>query len=460
MDERIYDQNIVGYGEEDRAELEMRRKKRKKQIFFKGFLVGMTMSLVLLAVVVGGFALGTSLVSKKTPTQSIHHNKGTNAETVETQEMVGGSVYVDDGILTDEFMDEVNTIYQQMQYYYLYDIDEAALREGMLEGMLDALGDPYSVYYDESAFDSFTTQTEGEYYGIGCVVTQDLITGMITIVLPYEGTPAYEVGLMPGDILYAVNGEPVTGEDLDQVVMSIRGGEGTTVALTIVREGEDDYLHFDVERRQVEILSVAHHMKEDQIGYIAVSSFDGVTANQFIAAYEDLKSQGMKGLVIDMRDNGGGLLTTVEAMLDYLLPKGVIFYAKDKYGNKYLEYTSDRAAALDVPLAILINGNTASAAEVFSGNIQAFGKATLVGTNTYGKGIMQNTFTTNEEGTTAIKLTVADYYIHGDRNIHKVGIAPDVDVELDPEVAKQIVIADEDDNQLQEALRVVREQIQ
>lgn len=429
---------------------------KKKSGFGKGFLGGFVAGFVLIGVIVGGFAIGRGMAEQKQPSQSIH--RGTEADESQGADGQAGT-QESQGVLTDAFLEEVNTIYEQMQYYYLYDINDEDLQDGMLQGMLAALGDPYSVYYNESDLDSFTTQTEGEYYGIGCMVTQNLITGVITIVTPYVGAPAYEAGILPGDILYAVDGEPVTGMELDQVVLGIKGNEGTTVELTIVREGEPDYLYFDVERRHVEIPTVEYEMKDDHIGYIAVTSFDGVTAGQFQAAYEDLEKQGMKGLVIDMRDNGGGLLSTVEEMLDYLLPKGVIFYAKDKYGTKYLEYTSDRAAALDVPLAILINGNTASAAEVFSGNIQAFGLATLVGTNTYGKGIMQNTFTTNPEGTTAIKLTVADYYIHGDRNIHGIGIAPDVEVELNPEVATQVVIADEDDNQLQEALRVVREQL-
>ncbi len=425
--------------------------------FGKGFLGGFVACLALVAVIVGGLALGRSLVGGR-PNGVPSVPQGTEAAGGETQDGTSGEE-ASAGILTADFLKEINTIYEHIQYYYLYDFDEEEMRDGMLQGMLAALGDPYSVYYNERDLDNFTAQTEGEYYGIGCMVTQNLNTGVITLVTPYVGAPAHEAGILPGDILYAVNGEPVTGMELDQVVIMIKGNEGTTVELTIVREGEDDYLYFDVERRHVEIPTVAYEMMEGQIGYIDVESFDGVTANQFIEAYKDLEKQGMKGLVIDMRDNGGGLLTAVEEMLDYLLPKGVIFYAKDKYGNKYLEYTSDRKAALDVPLAILVNEYTASAAEVFSGNIQAFDMATVVGTTTYGKGIMQNTFTTTDANNTAIKLTVADYYIHGDKNIHGVGVIPDIEVELNPDVANQVVIADEDDNQLQEALKAVRDQL-
>lgn len=463
MEERFENQGNTEYTYSVQAQTEEygRHGSKRNGGFGKGFLGGFVAAFVLIGVIIGGIAVGRSLSSPKPPVSGGQQSQqtGNSDESEESQPQESTVAELPDTILSEDFMTEIETIYQQMQYYYLYDIDVDALHDGMLQGMLAALGDPYSVYYNESDLDNFTTMTEGEYYGIGCMVSQDLITGVITIVTPYVGAPAYEAGIRPGDILYAVDGEPVTGMDLDTVVVGIKGNEGTTVELTIVREGEMDYLYFDVERRKVEIPTVEYEMKEDQIGYIAVTSFDGVTTQQFMDAFKDLKKQGMKGLVIDMRDNGGGLLTTVEEMLDFLLPKGVIFYAKDKYGNKYLEYTSDRSAALNVPLAILINGNTASAAEVFSGNIQAFGMATLVGTNTYGKGIMQNTYFTTPEGNTAVKLTVADYYIHGDRNIHGIGIAPDVEVELNPEVATQVVIADEDDNQLQEALRVVRDQL-
>lgn len=426
--------------------------KKKKSGFGKGFFGGFLTGLLVVAMLAGGVALGTYFAQRKVQSQLPPAGAGENSQTGSNGE--GGT-----GVLTPEFLAEINTIYQEISQYFLYDFDDKAMQDAMLQGMLSALDDPYSVYYNESALESFTNQTEGEYYGIGCVVQQDRNTGVITIVKPYVGSPAYESGLLPGDILYAVNDEEVTGVDLEQVVTKIKGAEGSTVKLTMVREGEEDYLIFDVERRRVEISTVEHEMLEGEIGYIAVSSFDGVTPAQFKAAFEDLKKQGMKGLVIDMRDNGGGLLSAVEEMLDYMLPEGVIFYARDKAGNKYLEYSSDASAALDVPLAILVNGNTASAAEVFSGNVQEFGLGTLVGVTTFGKGIMQNTFTTNTEQTRAIKLTVADYYIHNDRNIHKIGITPDVEVELDEEVAKQVVIDKAEDNQLQEAVKAVKEQI-
>lgn len=419
---------------------------KKKSGYRSGFIGGFLTAILLVAVLVGGVSLG----------RSIALNQAQSAQTDGNNAEADG----EDGLITVEFLQEVSTIYQRISQSFLYDYDNEELRDGMLSGLLEALDDSYSVYYNESEMQSFNDQTQGEYYGIGCSVSQNAQTGIITIVKPYEGAPAYEAGLQSGDILYAVNDELVTGTDLDQVVSMIKGAEGSTVKLTIQREGESEMLDFNVERRQVEIDTVEAEMLDGQIGYIAVSSFDGVTPDQFIEAFEELKAQGMKGLIIDMRNNGGGLLTAVEEMLDYLLPEGEIFYAMDKNGTKYSEYSSDAEAALDVPLAVLVNGNTASAAEVFSGNIQDFGVGTLVGTTTFGKGIMQNTYSINAEGTKGIKLTVADYYIHSGRNIHGVGLTPDVEVELTEGLENQTEIDQSQDNQLQEALRIVREQVQ
>lgn len=445
-----YDQDMYGYSSGQNNTLEYEPQRRKGG-FGKGILVGFLICFVLFA----GVGAGTVWYM-----ENIYSDPYVNANGGHS---LGGSNAADSiehsGIFTEEFIDEANTIYEEISDYFLYDFDDAKMQDAMLAAMLDSLDDPYSVYYNEEELESFNQATEGEYYGIGCSVQQDMVTGIITILKPYVNTPAYEAGLLPGDILYAVNGMEVTGEDLESVVAMIKGDEGSAVELTIVREGEEDYLYFDVERRQVEIETVEYEMMDGKIGYIAVYSFDGVTPGQFEKAFETLKEEGMEGLVIDMRDNGGGLLTAVEEMLDYLLPEGLIFYAKDNAGRKYLEYSSDKDAALEVPLAVLVNGNTASAAEVFSGNVQAFGVGTLVGTTTFGKGIMQNTFYTNSDRTCAIKLTVADYYIHDDINIHKIGLTPDVEIELDEEAAAQAVIAKEEDNQLQKALELVREQL-
>lgn len=366
----------------------------------------------------------------------------------------------DTKILTTEFLEKVERIYEDMQSYFLYDIDEQTLRDGMLDGMLNALGDPYSCYYNEKELVSMMETTQGEYVGIGVSVSQNSKTGLITIVKPYQGAPGAEAGLLPGDVLYKVDDQDITTMELDSVVALIRGEEGSTVKVTVYREGEADYLDFDVERRKVEIPTVEYEMLDGQVGYIVVSAFEGNTDEQFEAAMKDLTAQGMKGLVIDLRDNGGGLLDTVVNMLDYVLPEGLIFYVKDKYENMGGEMYSTAECHLEVPLVVLVNENSASASEVFAGNIQDFGAGKLVGTVTFGKGIMQSMYYEDPQYSTAIKLTVADYYIHSGRNIHKIGITPDVEVTLDEDLKKMLVIPHEQDTQLQAGIAALRESME
>ena len=261
---------------------------------------------------------------------------------------------------------------------------------------------------------------------------------------------------MPGDILYAVEGQEATGQDLTKLVSEIKGEEGTSVRLTMVREGETDYLDFDVKRQRVEVPTVAWEMLEDQIGYIAVSEFDIVTSEQFSSALEELEADGMKGLIIDLRDNGGGVVRAVTEMADRMLPEGLIVYTEDKYGNRS-EARSDAEHFFDLPLAVLVNGNSASASEIFAGAIKDYQVGSIVGTRTYGKGIVQQPFQL-EDGT-AIKLTISKYYTPKGNDIHGKGIEPDVEVELDEALRGKAVITHEEDNQLQTAMDVVREKI-
>lgn len=424
----------------------------KKPGFGKGVLVGILSTLVVV-IVLGGAALGVGKITagEKKPGQinSKDNEDGSGGISLNISE---------DNVLNADLISQVSMLNAYLSEYYLHDVDVEELRTGMLQGMIEALGDPYSQYYDADELASFNDSTQGEYVGIGAAVTQELKTGIVRISKPYAGTPSAEAGLLPGDVIVSVDDTEVTGMDLNRVVTLIKGEEGTSVTLHIYREDQEEYLDIKVERRKVELPTVSHKMLEDNIGYIEVTGFEGVTADQFVAAYEDLKAQGMKRVIVDLRNNGGGLVDTVTSMLDYLLPKGVIFYAMDKNGNKSMEYTSDAKAALDIPMVVMVNGNTASAAEIFSGNIQEFGLGKVVGTTTYGKGVMQQIFYTNAEKTAAVKLTVADYYYHNDKNINGVGVIPDVEVELDEEVSKLLVIPEEQDNQLQKAIETVKAQ--
>ena len=338
---------------------------------------------------------------------------------------------------------------------YLDSTDNDAVEAGIYKGMISGLGDPYAAYYTQDELEKLNESTSGEYKGIGAKLSQDTQTGAIQVVTCFEGTPAEKAGLLPGDILYSVNDIEVTGKDLTDVVSLIKTAKGDTVHLTIAREGEKGYLEFDVERSDVAVPTVAYKMLDDEIGYIAVSEFDKVTAEQFKNALAKLEEQGMEKLIIDLRNNLGGVLDTCCEMLKQMLPKGLIVYTEDKYGQR-TEYTCDGNNEFKKPLAVLVNGYSASAAEIFSGAIKDYGIGTLVGTKTYGKGIVQR-IVGMEDGT-AVKLTVSKYFTPNGTDIHKKGIEPDVTVELDESLKNKVTVTEEEDNQLQKAISILQEE--
>ena len=373
--------------------------------------------------------------------------------TVEIETTMSENPALTSDLINEDFVERVDEIYGLLQENFLYDINDEDLRDGMYQGLMNALGDPYSTYYNEEAFNSFEQSTTGKYYGIGVSVSQNISTGIITLVKPFKGAPGYEAGVLPNDILYAVNGVEVTGMDLSEVVAMIKGDEGTTVQLTVVREGEEDYIVLDVERRQVEVPTVEIELLDNQIGYMSVSGFEGVTASQFYNGIAQLSSEGMKALVIDLRNNPGGRLDVVVSMLDMILPEGILVYTEDKDGNRATEEYSNAQTILDVPLAVLVNGQSASASEIFAGDVQDFGAGIIVGTQTFGKGIVQTVYPLDEN--TAVKMTVSSYYTHAGRNIHGVGIKPDIEVELNEELRQKAEITKEEDNQLQAAIEAL-----
>lgn len=356
--------------------------------------------------------------------------------------------------LTDEVIEKIDTLMQVVDYYYLYDYDEDAMVDAIYKAVMSSLGDPYSVYYTEDEYKAFLESSSGSYCGIGVVVQQNIETGIITAVRPYENCPGYEAGILPGDTILAVNGTEVTGMDLNAAVSMIRGEEGTTVTLTIGRENEK--MDIEVTRRQIDIETVTYRMLEDNIGYILVEEFDEVTAKQFTAAMDALVAQGMEALVVDIRNNPGGLLNIVVEMLDEILPEGVIVSVKDRNGATD-EYTSDKATKLNVPLAVLVNGNSASASEIFAGAVQDYGVGTIVGTTTFGKGIVQTIFSLRDG--TGVKLTIEDYYTPSGRSIHKTGVEPDVEIDLPDELKIMVTIPEDEDVQLQKAIEILKTQM-
>lgn len=348
----------------------------------------------------------------------------------------------------EEVQGKLTEIETLMNNYYLDELDFQEIETWLYKGAVAGLGDPYAAYYTEEEYQSMLDTTNGSYCGIGVEISQNISTGIVTIARVFEGGPAEKAGLLPGDILYKVGDMEVTGEDLTMIVSQIKGKEHTTVEVSVVRDGEDDYLEFQVERETIEIQTVESAMLEGQIGYISISSFDDVTSDQFIQALDELERQGIKGLIVDLRDNGGGLVSSVCKILDRLLPEGLIVYTEDKYGNRE-EESSDAEHYFDKPMAVLVNGNSASASEIFAGAIKDYGIGTLVGTKTYGKGIVQKIYPLNDG--TAVKLTVSKYYTPKGNNIHGIGIEPDVEIELDEALEKKVVVSKEEDNQLQKA---------
>lgn len=349
----------------------------------------------------------------------------------------------------NEKLDLINSLIEE---YYLYedDIDEDALVDGIYSGYADALGDPYTVYYDEEETEALYESTSGEFSGIGATMSQDLDSGEITVSNVYDDSPADKAGLKPGDVIYQVDNHSTSGQDLETVVSWIKGDQGTDVVLYVLRDGEE--IELTATRDIIEVQTVGSEMKDGQIGYIAVSEFDSVTYDQFEEALDDLESQGMQGLVIDLRGNPGGSLTTVTEMLKLLLPEGTIVSTKDKYGNTE-EITCDGEHEFTKPLAVLVNQYSASASEIFSGAIQDYGTGTIVGMTTYGKGVVQQLMDLGDG--TCLKVTIAEYYTPSGRSINGTGVEPDVEVEYE---------YDEDDpdadNQLDTALEVVRGELE
>lgn len=357
------------------------------------------------------------------------------------------------GAVTDSFVQKAKYIEETVKESYTGDIDDDQMEEYMYKGMMASLGDPYSAYYTSEEYEELTTETTGSYEGIGVVMQQDVNTGEVKVVRCYEGAPGEKAGLLPEDVLVEVNGESVSGMELSEVVDKVKSSQDQVAHLTIAREGESEYLEIDVHLEEVNIPVVQSEMLEDNIGYIALYEFTEQTEPQYMEAFEALKDQEMERLIIDVRNNPGGLLTSVCDILEDILPEGLIVYTEDKNGERE-EYTCDGENELDIPLAVLVNGNSASASEIFAGAIQDYSKGTIVGITTFGKGIVQSLIPFNDGS--AIKTTTAKYYTPSGKCIHGTGIQPDVEVELSEGLEQETSISHEEDNQLQKAIEVVK----
>ena len=414
-----------------------------KKNFLAGMLTGLFSALLLVVI------LGAALIfSDHTPDFNL-----SESTEVKEQEVGAESVKVAD---YDEIVDKLAFLQLLVENYYLDDVKNVSFSDGIYKGFISSLKDPYSTYYTAKEYTSLMESSSGIYCGIGATVSQDTKTGIITVVKPFASGPAYKAGMKPGDILYKVEGEAVTGEDLSEVVSKMKGKEGTKVNVTVMREGEKEPIDFSITRKEIEVPTIEYQMLADKIGYIIVSEFDEITVSQFDAAVDELEAKGMKGLIVDVRNNPGGLLDSVVKILDRVLPPELLVYTEDKNKNRVEEFAEDNTK-VNVPMAVLINGNSASASEIFAGTLQDYKAATLVGTTSFGKGIVQKVIPLSDG--TAVKLTISKYFTPKGRNIHKTGITPDVKIELDEALQKEVIIPLDKDNQLQKAIKLLKQQM-
>lgn len=370
--------------------------------------------------------------------------------------LVGGGIravqyYGSGEILSDlSFTQKIKYLENMIDAEYLGETNTDNMEEGVYSGLIYGLGDVYSRYYTKEEYQQESATTEGSYVGIG-VSMQKNTAGGVQIVECYKGSTAEEAGLKADDVITAINGEDITDAELSDVVSIIKDNENKNVILTVQRQGEDAQ-EITVKVSNVELPSVFGEMLDKNTGYIQITEFKGVTAEQYEDVFGKLKDQGMERLVIDLRDNPGGLLDSVCDILRKILPEGLIVYTEDKNGNRS-EETCDGKNPLNMPLVVLVNGNSASASEIFAGAVKDYGIGRIVGTTTYGKGVVQSIRQLSDGS--AVKLTVANYYTPKGNSINKTGIQPDVEVEADSALLSKDEITHEEDNQLKEALNVL-----
>ena len=413
--------------------------------FGKGFLAGVVLSLLIVLV---GFCFANPFANKKATAKTMDIVVKDNKDTEEEKEADN------DHIVNAELLAKMQALESTIdKYFYLDRKTNDELRDGIYKGMMSALGDPYTEYYSKEELVEIENSISGIYYGIGAQVNLDTETQLPKISGVIENTPAEEAGLHVDDLIYKVDGKEIYGMSLTEAVTLIRGEEGTQVMLTIIRDGEKDVLEIPVTRRKVVNPTAKGKMLEDQIGYIQITEFDAVTSDQFETELNKLKGEGMEKLIIDLRGNPGGSLEAVLGVARQILPKGLVVYMEYKDGTRK-DYECDGEHPLNMPLVVLVNGNSASASEVLSGAIQDHGVGTLVGTTTYGKGIVQQMIDFKDG--TAVKITICGYCTPNGRDIHGVGIEPDVVCEFDSDA-----YYDEEnpvDNQLEKAKEILKDE--
>ncbi len=413
-----------------------------KGLFVSGLMVGIALSFLIASVAYLGVKIQNLVESRE------FHGNGRGEDTVTESDIE----FREDSAITPELVYKLQVLEDAIDEYYYFDkVSDEEIADGIYQGMINALGDRYSRYHTAASLTELQEEDEGAYYGIGVRVQLDEEMGLLRVIRVTKNSPAEEAGLLPDDLLYAADGTELAGLGIDEAVALIKGIEGTRVTLTIIREGEPDVLEISVERAKVEDEMVNYRMLDDGIAYIQIYEFTDATIDQFAEALAASKASGMKGLILDLRANPGGTLDSVLEVARNILPKGLIAYLEDKGGHR-VEYTCDGKRELEVPLVVLVDGNSASASEFLAGAIRDHKKGTLVGTTTFGKGIAQSTMMLNDG--TGLTLTTEGYFLPNGESVHGVGIEPDVYVEFDGDA--YYASNGEEDNQLEKALEVMQ----
>lgn len=404
-------------------------------VFICGIIVGLAGTLLVFAIAFLAFGIQSTIqqMSGQSAQVELEENSAINSELIAKLQALEDTID---------------------KYYYLGEVTDEELQTGIYRGIMEALGDPYSEYYSAEELTALMEQTQGVYYGIGAYISLDTETSLPKISGVIAGAPAESANLRANDLIYEVDGESTYGLTLTEVVAMIKGPEATDVVLTIVREGEADYLDVTVARKKVETPTVSLEMMEGGMAYIQVTEFDEVTIDQFADALATARGSGMKGMILDLRANPGGSLNAVVEMARMLLPEGMIVYTEDKNGKRQ-EYICDGKKEFDLPMVVLVDMNSASASEIMAGAIKDYGIGTLVGTTTFGKGIVQQIIPFRDGS--AVKVTISAYYTPNGNNIHGIGIEPDIEVEFDGEA--YYGSEERPDNQLEKAKEVLLEMI-
>lgn len=353
--------------------------------------------------------------------------------------------------ISTELIKKIYSVRAIMDDKYISDINEEDLVNGAIKGYVEGLGDDYTEYFTKEEMEEFKTETEGNYFGIGIYMYQNKEDNTVVILTPIEGSPAEKAGILPGDIIKKVDGVEYTGEDFEKISTYIKGKEGSTVKLEVEREGK--ILDFEIERRKIDLYPIKSEVLENNIGYINITSFDEDSGKEFKNAYNELNKKGIKSLIIDLRNNGGGIVDEALEIADYILEKNAtILITKDRDGNEEIE-KSTKKPIIKVPIVALVNENTASASEILTAALKENGKATVVGEKTYGKGVIQELITLSDGS--GIKITTEEYYTPNRNKINEVGITPDKEVSLPETVTSSYNIERKYDTQLKEAIRIL-----